>query len=197
MFTNKWLWVRYIDANGSMEALTQPNSSADKYKEFTEVTFTTLVGADGKIIIEVRNSNGGAATYSVQVKDVTVTEVADYVAPLEYAGTGASGAYNLGNFEIADTDFVEGTVVTVTMKIKHSGQMENNGWLWTRYLSKENSWEELTAPKTQKYKDFAEVTFTTVVGENGKIIIEVRNNNGGSAAYSVQVKDVTIMEVTE
>ena len=85
----------------------------------------------------------------------------------------------------------------MTMKLKLAGQMATNGWLWTRYLSTENSWEELSVPGTQKYKDFAEVTFTTVVGADGKIVIEVRNSNGGSAAYSVQVKDVTVTEVTE
>ena len=194
MFANKWLWARYTDSNGSMEALTQPDSSSSVYAEFTEVSFTTLVGANGEITLEIRNSNGGSAAYCVEVKDVVVAEPEKV---LKYEGTGAVDAYNLGNFEIADTDFAEGTVVTVTMKLKLAGQMATNGWLWTRYLSTENSWEELSVPGTQKYKDFAEVTFTTVVGADGKIVIEVRNSNGGSAAYSVQVKDVTVTEVTE
>ena len=198
MFTNKWLWARYTDANGSMEALTQPDGSASVYKEFTEVTFTTLVGENGEISIEVRNANGGKAAYCVEVKGVVVVEQEKI---LKYEGTGAQNAYKIGDFVIANTDYAEGTLVSVTMQLKYSGKMFTNKWLWARYTDANGSMEALTEPSSQAvvdtYKEFTEVTFATLVGANGQIALEIRNANGGSAAYCVEVKGVVVEPVLQ
>ena len=194
MFANKWLWTRYTDANGSMEVLTQPDSSSSVYQEFTEVTFTAQVGDNGEIALEVRNSNGGSAEYCVEVKDVVVAEEEKV---LKFAGTSKTGDYLLGEFVIANTEYAKDSYVEVTMKLKLSGNMYTRGKLWTtiKLSNVENKIDAVTEQDTTQYSNFEEVTFISVVGDNGQVVLVVRCGDAVSNTYCVEAKDIQVKQI--
>ena len=188
------LAIANVDGSGSYDVIIE-SGTMNNYTSWTEIKLVTKVGwslnnttptdmGNTNIYVQFRRTDIVSGTTVVEMKDITVTAGEYHV----FSGT-ASG-YNLGTVDIASTTAEVGTAVSVNMLIRYGGAMSNNGWLWTTYTDGNGSMEAISEQGVANNKTFQtwqNVDITTRVAEGQKAQITIRNGNGGSAAYKVEV----------